>query len=134
MSGHFCFRIGEDFLHRTNFCQFPMIHNCHTVTYFFHHRHLMGNDYHRQLQLLVYSFQKYQNLLRNFRVQCAGGLITQKHLRIHGQCSGNGNTLPLPAGKLCRISFCLVCQSNNLQHFQSTLFPLFPVHLCYFHR
>ena len=41
-----------------------------------------------------------QHLAHHLRVQCRCGLVKQQHLRLHGQCPGNGHPLFLSAGKL----------------------------------
>ena len=53
--------------------------------------------------------------MRGIGIKGAGGFIAEKHLRIDGKRSGDCDALLLPAGKLCRIGFCLVRQSDKLQ-------------------
>ena len=74
----------------------------------------MGDDNDRDAQIPVNLFDQFQDRLRGIRIQCAGGLITEQHLRVCGNGPGNGHSLTLSAGKLCRIGFRPVFQTNQL--------------------
>src|SRR5262249_50789602 len=43
-------------------------------------------------------------LLSDFCIQCAKGLIKQEHFRLYGQRSGQGHALTLPSGELVRVA------------------------------
>ena len=55
-----------------------------------------------------------QNLFYHLRIQCAGRLIEQHNLRLHGQRPRDGYTLLLSSGKLARIHVCLLGQADQL--------------------
>ena len=44
-----------------------------------------------------------EHLADHFRVKGARRLVEQKHLRVHGKCARNGDTLLLAAGELTRL-------------------------------
>ena len=48
-------------------------------------------------------------------VECAGRLVEQHHVRLHGKRTRNGNALLLSAGKLYRISASSVAQADSCQ-------------------
>ena len=76
----------------------------------------MGNDDHCHSTLPAHILQKLQDCLTSLVVQCTCRLITQQQLGILRQCPGNGNSLLLTTGKLCREIGQSVLQSHFLQN------------------
>ena len=73
------------------------------------------NDDDRNAQSLVDIPDQLQNRMGRLRIQGAGGLVAEQHLRIGGQGSRNGDTLLLAAGELGRIGIGLIGKPNHIQ-------------------
>ena len=109
------FRMREHFAYRVLLDQFTVTDDRHAVADAFHHIHLVRNKEDRQAQTTVNVFQQFQNRTRGCRIQCAGGFITQQHLRIACQRAGNGHTLFLPTGQICRVAILFVAQTYEVE-------------------
>ena len=70
------------------------------MTDFFHDLHLVGDDHDGDAQGAVDLLQQPENGTGGLWVQGAGGLITEKDLRIIGQSPGDSYPLLLAAGQL----------------------------------
>ena len=81
----------------------------------------MGDDDHRDAQGPVQLLQQRQDGGGGGGVQGGGSLVAQKHIRLGGQCPGDGHPLLLSAGKLGGIGVGLVLQPHCLQQLQGTL-------------
>ena len=62
-----------------------------------------------------------QYLAHHLRVQGAGGLVEQDHVRVHGQSAGNGNALLLAAGKALGEHIGFIGQADTGQQLLGTL-------------
>ena len=80
-----------------------------------HHRHLVGDNHHRNTQPPVDVLHQAQNVPGGLWVQGGGGLIAQQNARVAGQGPGDGNALLLPAGQLGGVCLRLVRQAHHLQ-------------------
>ena len=94
----------------------------------------MGNDHHSNAQFPVDLLDQLQNSVGGIGVQRAGGFVTKQNLGIGSQRAGNGNTLFLAAGKLCRVCLGLVRQAYQFQQFPGTGLCLVFGYLGQFHR
>ncbi len=65
-------------------------------------RRIVGDDNDSRTLLSAHVLENLQYLFAGVIVQCAGGFVTEQDLRVFGNGSGNGNTLLLTAGELCR--------------------------------
>ena len=65
-------------------------------------RRIVGDDNDSRTLLPAHVLENLQHLFAGVIVQCAGGFVTEQDLRVFGNGSGNGNTLLLTAGELCR--------------------------------
>ena len=88
----------------------------------------MGNDDDRDAQSLVDIPDQLQNRVGGLRIQGAGGLVAEQHLRIGSQGSRDGNTLLLSAGELGRIGIGLIGKADHVQKLQGTFFRFILVH------
>ena len=95
---------------------------------FLYHAHLVGDDDNGDAQLLVDIPDQLQNLAGGVGVKGAGGLVTQQHLGIGGQCAGDSHTLLLAAGQLGGIGVRLVGQTHQLQKLTGALLRVGPLH------
>ena len=93
-----------------------------------HHAHLMGDDDHGDVELLVDVADQLQDLAGGLGVKGAGGLVAQQHLRLGGQGAGDGHTLLLAAGQLGGIGVRLVGQTHQLQKLTGALLRVGPLH------
>ena len=94
----------------------------------------MGDDDHRDAQLLVDLADQFQNRVGGVGVQGAGGFVAQQHLGVGSQRTGNGDALLLAAGKLGRVSFGLIRQADQLQQLAGAGLGLFLGHFGQLHR
>ena len=106
-------RMREDFLHQPVFHKASLLDDRHIVADLPHDRHLVRDNDDRDPRLGVDTPQKIQNGGCRLRIQRTGGFIAQKDLWIAGQRPGNGDSLSLAAGQLCRIGFFLVLQPDG---------------------
>ena len=93
----------------------------------------MGNNHHGHL-FCCQIFNNFQNFPRQFRVQSRCRLIKKENLRLHCQRSGNGYPLLLSAGKLVRISICLIFQSHFTKQLLRLRKHLFFIPVLYLQR
>ena len=100
LPGRLRLRVGKYLLHSACLRQRPLVDNGHMGTDLLHHRHLMGDDNHRNAEPLIDILQKRQNRLRRRRIQGTGSLVAQQDLRFHGKGPGDSHTLFLTAGEL----------------------------------
>ena len=84
----------------------------------------MGDDDHRDPQLLIQLLQKREDGIGGGGVQSGGGLIAEKHLRVRSQRPGDGHPLLLAAGELGGIGTCLFLQTHQIQQFQRLFLSL----------
>ena len=73
----------------------------------------------------ILLFDEPTSALDHFRVKGTGWFVKQEHLGLHGQRSGNGHPLLLPAGQLSWVRVFLAQKANLLEQ----LFSDFPVFL-----
>ena len=74
----------------------------------------MGDDDHG-LALLGKVQHNVQHLAHHFRIKGSGHFVKQKDLRVHAQCTHDGNALLLAAGKLPRVAVFLGKQAHTVQ-------------------
>ena len=63
----------------------------------------MGDERHRHAEFLLQLAEQQQNLDLHGDVQCRGGFVGEKHVRVAGQCQGNHGTLARAAGHFVRL-------------------------------
>ena len=83
----------------------------------------MGNDGHGHALLGKVTHQ-IQHLTHHFRVKGGGRLVKQHDLRVHGQCTDNGNTLLLAAGKHVGVLIGLIGKADTFQQRHGLLLGL----------
>ena len=82
--------------------------------------HLVSHHQHGHT-LLGQRLHDVQHLAHHFRVQSGGRLVEQQHLRVHGQCPGNGHPLLLTAGDLPGLCVDIGGHTHLFQIFQCLL-------------
>ena len=83
-----------------------------------------------QVSFLLNFQQQFYNLRLNRYVERGRRLVQNQQLRFQNQSSGNGNSLPLSAGKFMRIfSQIRDLQSRFRQNLQNPFPPLFPAQM-----
>ena len=78
----------------------PVLEQRHRVADALDHVHLVGDHQHGQAEPGLEGGDQVEDLAGGGRVERAGGLVAQQHVRIGGQCAGDADALPLPAGQL----------------------------------
>ena len=116
--------MGEDVLHPAFLGHLAAVQNGDAGADLLDNAHLMGDDDHRDPQLLVQLLQKREDGIGGGGVQSGGGLIAEKHLRVRSQRPGDGHPLLLAAGELGGIGTCLFLQTHQIQQFQRLFLSL----------
>ena len=95
-AGPFFYRMDKNLFRRAFFIDNPLIHIKDFVGDFLCKTHLMSDDHHgfNRLGELPDDGLDFSN---HGRIQCGSRFIKENGFRIHGQCSGNGDTLLLTA-------------------------------------
>ena len=109
-------RVREQFLRRLVLLDLAVVDEDDAVGHLAGEAHFVGDHQHGDAgvgQLL----HQLQYLAHHLRVQGAGGLVEQDHVRIHGKGTGNGNALLLAAGKALGVGIGLVGQAYAGQQF-----------------
>ncbi len=88
---------------------------------------------HDDQPVLSDFLEQVHDLHRGMGIQGTCGFIRQEDLRVVHQCPGNGHTLHLSAGHLCRFLVELILQTHFLQCGSRPLFPLIFRHICQRH-
>ena len=113
-------RIREQFLRRLVLLDLAVVDEDDAVGHLAGKAHLVGDHQHGDAgvgQLL----HQLQYLAHHLRVQGAGGLVEQNHVRVHGQSAGNGNALLLAAGQALGVDVGLVGQTHTGQQLVGAL-------------
>ena len=128
------FRIGKNTRYISLFGNRSVIKDSNPVTNLFDNTHLMGYNYHRNSQTLIYIPDKSENRMRCLRIKRTRRLVAQKHFRLGSKRTRNRHTLFLTARQLGRICTCLIGKSYKLKKFHCTLFSIRPLHTLKFKR
>ncbi len=92
----------------------------------------MGHHHHGH-PLPGQGLHHLQHLPHHLRVQGAGGLVKEHHLRLHAEGPDDGHPLLLAAGKLDGVGVGAVPQANTVQKGQGLLLRLLLGHLLHLH-
>ncbi len=107
-----------------------IFHDCYPVAHVPDDLHVMGDEEHRQAELLFQIHDQPQNLGLHRDVQCCCGLIGHNELRIYSQDSGEHHPLILPTAELMGITIdMLIIQPNDIHKLQDALVHLSLIHL-----
>src|SRR6478735_4259627 len=107
-------RSGEELLRRRILDDFAVGHEQHTVPGLARETHLVGHHDHRHA-LPGQGRHDVEHLVDHLRVERAGRLVEQHHLRSHGQRPGDRHPLLLPTGQLRRQLVLLLGNAHPLQ-------------------
>ena len=116
--------VHEDLIHRAFFRDTASVQDGDTVADLADHGHLMGDEDHCDAKTAVDVFEEIQDGLRGHGIQRAGSLIAEQHLGLACQSPGDGDSLTLAAGQLCRIGLRPVLQADDLKQFHHPLVRL----------
>ena len=94
----------KDLVDGRKFNDLPEIHDRHAVAHMANHRQAVGNDHHRQPELVLQAFQQIDDLRLDGNIQRRDGFIAKQQFWSRGQRARNADTLALAAGKLVRIA------------------------------
>ena len=83
------------------------------VGIFFRQFRVVGDHHHKAV--LGNLLQQLHDLHAGFRVQRAGGFVSQQNIRVIDQRTGNGHTLHLAAGHLVGLLMKLIAQAHSFQ-------------------
>ena len=109
-----------------------VIHNGNGVTHGEGFLLVVSNKDKRYAKLFLHTLKLYLHFLAEFEIECAEGLIQQKHLRFVHKRTRNGNALLLSAGKLVNITFFISRKVNKFKHFRDAAFDFILRQLAYF--
>ena len=85
---------------------------------------VVRHQYQRDI-LLDQLFEQAHHLFAGGLIEIAGRLVGQQHGGVHAGGAGNGNALPLPAGKLLRLVIGAIRQSVIFQQLHHARLALF---------
>ena len=88
----------------------------------------MGHNHHRHTRFGQRP-HNVEHFTHQFRIKCGGRLIEQHDLRLHGKGTGDGHTLLLTAGKLCRIVVKTLPHADAFQFLNGQLAGLLLAHV-----
>ena len=113
LSGALLLGIGNDILGVALLHDDTAVHKDHAVSYIPGKAHFVSDNDHGHMFLGKLA-NDLENLTGQFRIQCGGGLVKEKDLRLHSQGTGDGHTLLLSAGELAGIGTSLVGKAHLL--------------------
>ena len=120
----FTLRMREEFFGRGFFYDNAVFHVDDPVGYFSGEIHFVGDHEHGGSFVGQLS-HNVQNLAGQSWVKGGGGLVEEDNFRIVGDCSCDGYTLLLTAGKLVRIEVGAVCHAHFFKHFHGFFLRFF---------
>ncbi len=88
---------------------FTQIHHGDTVRNVMHHEQIVGDEQIRDAQLVLQLLKHIDDLRLNRHIQRRNRLVADDELRVHRECPGNADALPLAAGELMRIPGGMLC-------------------------
>ena len=107
--------IVEHLVGRADLFDAALVHHQHAVGQFHRFVLVVGHEDAGQVDLVVQAAEPLPQLLPHAGVEGPERLVQQQHLRLDGQCPGQGHALPLAAGKLVRIAIGLDVQLHELE-------------------
>ena len=110
---HVGLRVGEDVVDVALLHHAAGLHDSHTVSDAGDHVHLVGNHDDGHAQFTVHTLKERKHFLSGFRVQRAGGLISQQQGRVGRKRTSNTHTLLLTARQIPRTSGCLIVKADQ---------------------
>src|SRR5436190_2166227 len=124
-------RRGEDIAGGAAFHDPAVAHHHYPVADLGRYPHVMGDEQHRQLHLLAYIVQQFQDMSLHCHIQCRYRLVGDQHVRLQHQGAGKADALALAAGKFMRQAVHhLWIQADQLQDIGGAgarLFGLFAI-------
>ena len=67
-------------------------------------RKIMCDEQIAEVKILLQFAQKIQNLRLNRKIERTYGLVANNESWLNHKCTGDGDSLPLPTGKVCRVA------------------------------
>src|SRR3989338_7554675 len=106
----------QHFFRLAAFDDAPEVHHAYLMREVFHYRKVVGDEQVTQVQFLLQRLQQIQNLRLHGHIQRAGRFVADQQLRRYGERARDRDALPLPAGKLMRITpFGAACQADLVE-------------------
>ena len=90
-----------------------IFHPDNSVCVVFRQFRIVGHHHHQSVP--GDFLQQFHDLNTGFRIQCAGGFVSQQDIRVIDQGSGDGHTLHLATGHLIGLFVKLIAQAHILQ-------------------
>ena len=113
----------EDLLRAAILINAAFVHKKHTIANSPGKIHFVGDNQQRFAGLGKITDDGL-HLTHHCRIQGAGRLIQQDHLRIHGQGARNRDPLLLPAGQFVRVVQCLLGKAYCMQKMHPCIISL----------
>ena len=107
----------EEFFNAVFFNEPAIFQDDTAVADLLNYGHFMGYQNDRNIILPVDILDQLKDRFGRFRIQSRCRFIAKQYLGIAGEDSGDRHSLLLTAGKLCRIGFSLVLQTDDLEIF-----------------
>jgi hypothetical protein len=98
------------------------VHDCHPVAHVLDHAQVMSDEEIREPATLLQVLKQVDDLGLDRNVESRDWLVGNQKLRVHGECAGDADSLPLPTAELVRIPVdCILPETNQPQHLENTL-------------
>ena len=79
------------------------VHHGDAIRDVFYHRQIVGDEDKRQMHLPAELREQIENLRLNGNIQSRNGFVCDDQARLEGERAGDGDPLPLAAGKFVRV-------------------------------
>ncbi len=108
------FSVAVDGLAGGDFDNLSQIHDRHSVADMLDHPEIVRNEKIGEMHLLLELLEEIDDLRLDGDIQGGDRLIGYDELRIHGQCPGDADPLPLAAAELMRITIVVLFSETYL--------------------
>ena len=111
--------VGEDLLGGALLDDLASVHDGDGVCHLGHEGEVVGDEDHREAELLAQLVEQVDDLLLHGHVEGGGGLVGDDQLRVAGQGHGDEHALALAAGQLVRVGLqrALRIEAHELEQF-----------------
>lgn len=85
------------------FHDFTFVHDGDVIRHVVNNREVVGNEDHGEFHFPDELLEEIEDLGLDGDIQRRDGLVCDDEVRLGGKCSGDGDSLALPAGELVRV-------------------------------
>jgi hypothetical protein len=98
------------------------VHDGHPVTHVLDHSQVVSDEEIREPAMFLQVLKQVDDLSLDRHVERRDWFVGNQKLRVHGECAGDADSLPLPTAELVGIPVDRIFpQTNQAQHLENTL-------------